>query len=558
MANEIVINTSREETRVAVLENRVVTELYIDRRKDQGIVGNVYKGRVVKVLPGMQAAFVDIGQEKAAFLYVDDITFSADDYSRFLEEDEEEKPEAKMSEAMEPSEPAQPSDAASTESPLPSVGLGEGGEGAPVEMESPERGSPETEQREPARPKPRRSGSKSIEDLLQEGQEVMVQVTKEPMGTKGPRVTMYVSLPGRYLVFMPNVNHVGVSRRIGRDEERGRLKDLIYRLRKPGTGYIVRTVTEGMTEEEVRADMAFLDLVWRNLLKKKESLSAPAMLHNDLDLVFRTIRDLFTHKVDRLIVDAKAEYDRIKEFVNTFMPALSSRVELYDQEEPLFDNLEIELEISKALGRKVWLKSGGYIVIDHTEALTVIDVNTGRFVGKRHLEDTILKTNLEAVKEIAYQLRLRNIGGIIVIDFIDMERERNREKVYNTLQEALSKDRAKSRILRISELGLVEMSRERTREDLLRIMCEPCSYCEGRGYTKSPVTVCHELFREIRKIGISPKHKKIIIGVHPDVANLLYDEERQSIEELELEFHKKVIIKADSNLHIEQYDITTL
>jgi ribonuclease G len=558
MANEIVINTAREETRVAVLENRVVTELYIDRRKDQGIVGNVYKGRVVKVLPGMQAAFVDIGQERAAFLYVDDITFSADDYSRFLEEDEEEKTEAKMSEAMEPSEPIQPSDAASMESPLPPAGLGEGGEGAPVEMETPERGPRETEQREPARPRPRRSGNKSIEDLLQEGQEVMVQVTKEPMGTKGPRVTMYVSLPGRYLVFMPNVNHVGVSRRIGRDEERGRLKDLIYRLRKPGTGYIVRTVTEGMTEEEVRADMAFLDLVWKNLLKKKESLSAPAMLHNDLDLVFRTIRDLFTQKVDRLIVDAKSEYDRIKEFVNTFMPALSSRVELYDQEEPLFDNLEIELEISKALGRKVWLKSGGYIVIDHTEALTVIDVNTGRFVGKRHLEDTILKTNLEAVKEIAYQLRLRNIGGIIVIDFIDMERERNRDKVYNTLQEALSKDRAKSRILRISELGLVEMSRERTREDLLRIMCEPCSYCEGRGYTKSPVTVCHELFREIRKIGISPKHKKIIIGVHPDVANLLYDEERQSIEELELEFHKKVIIKADSNLHIEQYDIVTL
>lgn len=558
MANEIIINTAREETRVAVLENRVVTELYIDRRKDQGIVGNVYKGRVVKVLPGMQAAFVDIGQEKAAFLYVDDITFDVDDYSRYLEEDEEEKAEAKLNEVMEPSEPGHSSDAASTESPMSSVGLVEGGEGAPVGMESPERGSPEPERRESPRPKPRRSGSKSIEDLLQEGQEVMVQVTKEPMGTKGPRVTMYVSLPGRYLVFMPNVNHVGVSRRIGRDEERGRLKDLIYRLRKPGTGYIVRTVTEGMTEDEVRADMAFLELVWKNLLKKKESLSAPAMLHNDLDLVFRTIRDLFTHKVDRLIVDAKPEYDRIKEFVNTFMPALSSRVELYDQEEPLFDNLEIELEISKALGRKVWLKSGGYIVIDHTEALTVIDVNTGRFVGKRHLEDTILKTNLEAVKEIAYQLRLRNIGGLIVIDFIDMERERNRDKVYNTLQEALSKDRAKSRILRISELGLVEMSRERTREDLLRIMCEPCSYCEGRGYTKSPVTVCHELFREIRKIGISPKHKKIIIGVHPDVANLLYDEERQSIEELELEFHKKVIIKADSNLHIEQYDIVTL
>ncbi len=555
MATEIVINAAREETRVAVLENRVLSELYIDRRKDQGIVGNVYKGRVVKVLPGMQAAFVEIGQEKAAFLYVDDITVHMDDYSRFLEEEEE-----KTEEASERPEGAEVAESAVTEPPMPATSdaVGEGGEEAPAVEESAEREPPESETRPPSRPKPRRAGNRAIEELLQEGQEIMVQVTKEPMGTKGPRVTMYISLPGRYLVFMPNVNHVGVSRRIGRDDERGRLKDLIYRLRKPGTGYIVRTVSEGMTEDEVRADMAFLELVWKNTLKKKETSSAPALLHNDLDLIFRTIRDLFTHKVDRLIVDAKPEYERIKEFVNTFMPDLGSRVELHDREEPLFDHLEIELEISKALGRKVWLKSGGYIVIDHTEALTVIDVNTGRFVGKRHLEDTILKTNLEAVKEIAYQLRLRNIGGLIVIDFIDMERERNREKVFNLLQEALNKDRAKSRILRISELGLVEMSRERTREDLLRILCEPCSYCEGRSYTKSAATVCYELFREIRKIGSSPKSKKIIIGVHPDVANLLYDEERQSIDELEREFHKKVIIKADSNLHIEQYDIVTL
>jgi len=561
MATEIVINAAREETRVAVLENRVLTELYIDRRKDQGIVGNVYKGRVVKVLPGMQAAFVDIGQEKAAFLYVDDITTHMDDYSHFLEETEEKTDEpSEPAEGSEGPEGAESAEAAGAEPPLAvqSEPVAEGAEVPNVAEETPERESPEAETRPRPRPKPRRGGNRAIEGLIQEGQEIMVQVTKEPMGTKGPRVTMYISLPGRYLVFMPNVNHVGVSRRIGRDDERGRLKDLIYRLRKPGTGYIVRTVSEGMTEDEVRADMAFLELVWMNTLKKKESSAAPALLHNDLDLIFRTIRDLFTHKVDRLIVDAKPDYERIKEFVHTFMPDLSPRVELYDREEPLFDNLEIELEISKALGRKVWLKSGGYIVIDHTEALTVIDVNTGRFVGKRHLEDTILKTNLEAVKEIAYQLRLRNIGGLIVIDFIDMERERNRDKVYNLFQEALSKDRAKSRILRISELGLVEMSRERTREDLLRILCEPCSYCEGRSYTKSAATVCYELFREIRKIGSSPKNKKIIIGVHPDVANLLYDEERQSIDELEREFHKKVIIKADANLHIEQYDITTL
>ncbi|HEY4485815.1 MAG TPA: Rne/Rng family ribonuclease [Nitrospiria bacterium] len=556
MGTEIVINAAREETRVAVLENRAVTELYIDRRKDQGIVGNIYKGRVVKVLPGMQAAFVDIGAERAAFLYVDDITFRADDYSRFLDEMEEkperpavDAPEDATDEALDGPDEETNLAAASGDPPVPLST-----EGETAETKSPE----ESREPRPQRDRPRRTGNRSIEELIQEGQEIMVQVTKEPMGTKGSRITTYISLPGRYLVFMPSVNHVGVSRRIGRDDERGRLKDMIRRLRKPGSGYIVRTVSEGMTEDEVRADMAFLDLVWNNTLKKNESLAAPAMLHNDLDLVFRVVRDLFTPRVDRLIVDTKQEHDRIKEFVNTFMPELSARVELYNRDEPIFENLEIEMEISKALGRKVWLKSGGYIVIDPTEALTVIDVNTGRFVGKRHLEDTILKTNLEAVKEIAYQLRLRNIGGIIVIDFIDMERERNREKVNQLLQEILSKDRAKNRIIRISDLGLVQMSRERTREDLLRVLCEPCGYCEGRGYTKSAATVCYEIFREIRKIGASPRYKKIIIGVHPDVANLMYDEERQGIEELERDYHKKVIIKADSNLHIEQYDVATL
>jgi ribonuclease G len=270
------------------------------------------------------------------------------------------------------------------------------------------------------------------------------------------------------------------------------------------------------------------------------------------------VRDLFTNRVNRLIIDSKLEYERIRDFVNTYLPSLSQRVELYDQDEPIFDHFEIEMEISKALGRKVWLKSGGYIVIDHAEALTVIDVNTGRYVGKRNQEETILKTNIEAVKEIAYQLRLRNIGGIIIIDFIDMDRERNREKVFNALQEAMAQDRAQTNLLRISELGLVEMSRERIREDLLRTLCEPCSYCEGKSYTKSPTSVCYEIFREIRRIGSSPKEKKIIIGVHPSVAALLYDEERQGVEELEKEFHKKIVIKSDTNQHIEQYDVVTL
>ena len=554
MGNEIAINATREETRVAILENRGVTELFIDRPRDRGIVGNVYKGRVVKVLPGMQAAFVDIGQEKAAFLYVDDIT-ADDDYSRFMDDDEVDDDLDDPSSEGDIQEDTEDREDSSLE-----LETGEEVNDLEEDLSKTEESNSEASENKKlqrGRGRPRRA-NRSIETLLQEGQEIMIQITKDPMGTKGPRVTTYISLPGRYLVFMPTVNHVGISRRIPKVSERKRLRDLIYRLRKPGSGYIVRTVSEGITEEEARADMSYLDLVWKDILKKKESMAPPALLHKDLDLVFRTIRDLFTPRFERLIVDTKSEYNRILEFVNDFLPELSSKVELYDREEPLFENLDIEMELSRALGRKVWLKSGGYIIIDHTEALTVVDVNTGRFVGKRRLEDTILKTNLESAKEIAYQLRLRNIGGIIVIDFIDMERERNRQKIFNVFQEALSKDRAKSRILRVSELGLIEMSRERTREDLLRILCEPCGYCESRGYTKSPMTVCYEVFREVRKIGVSPKTKKIVVGVHPDVANLLFDEERAGLEELEREFHKKLIIKADSSLHIEQYDIVML
>jgi ribonuclease G len=515
MAIEIVINATREETRVALLENKILTELFIDRKKDRGIVGNVYKGKVVKVLPGMQAAFVDIGTEKAAFLYVADVATNLDEYARLMEETEGEGKE-KLED-----------DPADLSSAAPSS-------------------------------RPRRGSSMSIEELLQEGQEIMVQVSKEPLGTKGPRVTSYISLPGRYLVYMPTVNHVGVSRRIEDEDERHRLKEMIQRLRKPGAGYIVRTVSQGITEEEFKQDIEFLDLVWQNILKKKEKQPAPLLLHTEFDLIFRTVRDLFTKEVNRLVIDSKQEHERIREFVGTYMSGFLDRVAVWDKEEPIFDHYGLEIEISKAKGRRVWLKSGGYIVIDHTEALTVIDVNTGRYVGKRDLEETILKTNLEAVKEIAYQLRLRNIGGIIIIDFIDMERERNRDKVFNSLVEAVSSDRAKTHILRISDLGLVQMSRERTREDLLRLLCEPCPYCEGRGYIKSPTSICYEIFREIRRIGSSPRDKKIIIGVHPTVANLLYDEERREVEELEREFHKKIIVKADSNLHIEQYDIVTL
>ncbi len=505
MSTEIIVNSTHQETRVALLENKLVTEIYIERAKDRGNTGNVYKGRVVKVLPGMQASFVDIGLEKSAFLYVADVYNSVEEYAEMMAED-----------------------------------MGE----EAIEFEE-----------EGGRPRRKRTSMLTIEELLQEGQEILVQVAKEPIGTKGARVTSYITLPGRYVVYMPTVDHVGISRRIEDEAERKRLKEIVARFKKPGAGYIVRTVSEGQSEEELKRDMEFLELLWQRILKKAEKLSAASVLHYDLDLVFRTVRDLFTVDVERLVIDDKAEYARVKEFIDTYLPQLASKLELYDKEEPIFDAFDVEIEISRALGRKVWLKSGGYIVIDQSEALTAIDVNTGRYVGKRNLEDTILKTNLEAVREIAYQLRLRNIGGIIILDLIDMEKEENRRKVVASLQEYLSHDKAKTNIYQLSELGLIEMTRKRTRESLGRTLCEPCPYCEARGFVKGPVTVCYEIFREIRRIAPEAKEKKIMISVNPAVADLLYDEERQTVDDLEHELKKKLIIKAEPTLHQEQYDI---
>ncbi len=498
MPSQIIVNAGREETRVALLENGLVTEIYIDRKKDRGIAGNVYKGRVMKVLPGMQAAFVDIGIEKSAFLYVGDIFDSASEYTPMMDDDS-------------------------------------------LELE--------------VEPKRRRQHPGSIEDLIQEGQEVMVQVAKEPISTKGARVTTYISIPGRYLVMMPGVNHIGVSRRIENGEERKRLREIVGRLRKPNTGYIIRTASAGKSEEEFTADIEFLARLWENIHRKRERSAAPALVHNELDLVFRIVRDVFTGDVDRMVIDSPDEYQRVKEFLDSYIPRLSRRVKPYDEDDPIFDHYGVEIEISRALGRKVWLKSGGYIIIDQTEALTTIDVNTGRYVGKRTLEDTILKTNLEAVREIAYQLRLRNIGGIIILDFIDMEREDNRRKVYAALQEALSHDKAKTTLSHISPLGLIEMTRKRIRESLGRTLCEPCPYCDGRGYVKSSRTICYEVFRELRRAFGSAEEKKALVTVNSVVADMLYEEERQGVEELERLFGKKIVIKADPNLHQEQYEV---
>lgn len=498
MTKDLVINTTSHETRVALLENGHIAELYIERVRERGVVGNVYKGKVIRVLPGMQAAFVDIGLEKAAFLYVADVLDEMKAVELYIDEGDNESLE---------SENAGP----------------------------------------PALP--------PIEDLLQEGQEVLVQVAKEPIGTKGARITSHISLPGRHLVFMPTVDHVGISRRIENEEEKERLRTLIEKIKPEGSGYIVRTVSEGKSEDDLRADMNFLSGLWQEISAIKRRSPAPCLLYSDLDVISKVLRDILTEDVGRIVVDSKREHDKILRFIETFMPDLNFVIEFYHQPEPVFEAFGLEIEIARALGRKVWLKSGGYIIIEQTEALTAIDVNTGRYVGKHNLEDTIFKTNLEAVKEVAFQLRLRNIGGLIIVDFIDMEKEAHRDKVHSALEEALKGDRAKSNILKISELGLVEMTRKRVRENLTRTLCEPCPYCEGKGYVKSRATMVYEIFRQLRRDISSLEGHQVTLLVHPDIASLICDEERCEIDDLETHFNKQIAITARFDYHLEQFDV---
>ena len=503
MPNELIINVTLGETRIARLENGVVTELTIERTREGGIVGNIYKGKVVRVMPGMQAAFVEIGLDRTAFLHASDV---ARDLARFEEEENSTR-------------------------------------AAREEEEPPGRGG--------RRPR----GGRAIESVLQDGREVLVQVEKEPMGTKGARVTSHVSLPGRYLVYMPTVEHVGVSRRIDDPRERGRLKEMMRKVKKGPGGFIVRTVSSGVTEREFADDVSYLTKTWSEVEKNAASAKAPALIHAELDVLSRAVRDLFTPDIDRVVVDSKEAQDHICEFVSRFMPKGKKAVELYEGTDPIFDAFGIEIEITRALGHKVWLKSGGYIIVEQTEALTAIDVNTGRFVGRRKVDETILKTNLEAVKEIVYQLRLRSIGGIIIIDFIDMERVSDRNKVYNALKEALKGDRARTTITKISELGLVEMTRKRTREDLRRQLTNTCPYCEGKGYLKSPTTICYEVFREICREVPEIKGKQAVVYCHPSVASVLYDEERAQLEQLESRFAKRIQVKSVSDYHLEQFDV---
>jgi ribonuclease G len=501
---DIYINSAPQESRIAIVEDGNLAEFLIERKQERGIAGNIYKGKVARVLPGMQAAFVDIGMEKAAFLHVSDFSSTFDDGAALLAGSENE-----------------------------------------ILVESP-------------RPPPP-SRRLPIEKQLTHGQEIVVQVAKDPLGTKGARITSHVSLPGRYLVFMPSVSHVGISRRIDDDKERKRLKEIALSLTTEEGGFILRTASEGRSKREIQRDLAFLMKLWRGIKKKAETAGAPSLIHQDLDLVTRTIRDFFAVETHQVFVDQVKEYRRILEFVSHFMPRLKSKIALYTEPEPIMDHFGVEKQISQALESKVWLRSGGYLVIGRTEALTAIDVNTGRFVGRRSQEETIFKTNLEAAQEVVHQLRLRNIGGIIVIDFIDMEKEGNRKRVYEALKEAIKKDKARTNILRISELGLVEMTRQRTRESLENLLLSPCGYCKGHGRVKSNVTVAYEILRAIKKEKTHLQDgKRIVVRLHPDIANFLYDEESHSLDFLEREINHKIIIKAAEKLRHDEYEISTI
>jgi ribonuclease G len=506
MSKELVISATGHETRVAFVEDGNPRELFIERPKEGDIAGNIYKGRVARVLPGMEAAFVDIGFGQAAFLHVADVVNHNQEFEYFMQSDHD-----------------------PDEDDLPAVSSGED--------------------------IPHLNNAFMIQDLLHEGQEIIVQVSKAPIGNKGSRVTTRVSLPGHFLVLMPTTAHIGISRRIEDEEERNRLRETLAELRPEDYGIIARTVSEGVGGEKLAKEMGFLISVWMDIQKKGTNGPVPGLLHKELNVTLRAVRDLFTHEVDKLVIDSKQGYEEILKFLDKWMPSLKVCVELYEDSEPVFDAFNLESEISRALRKKVWLKSGGYIVIEHTEALVAIDVNTGRYVGRQNLEETILKTNLEAVKEIAYQIRLRDIGGLIVIDFIDMERKSNRESVYNVLIEALKKDRSKTLVLPVSELGLIQMTRKRTRETLNRMLCEPCFYCEGEGYLKSKRTICYNIYREIRREARDILAPFITLKVHPDIAELLLGEESSTIDSLETSLGKKIVVGPDHHFHIEEHEL---
>jgi ribonuclease G len=482
MSEEILINVTPQETRVAIVENGVLQEVHIERTRNRGIVGNIYKGRVVRVLPGMQAAFVDIDQERAAFLHASDIR---------------------------------------------SAGNGNQGE---------------------------------IHELVREGEDVVVQVVKDPLGTKGARLTTQLTLPGRYLVYTPYSNHIGISQKIGDDETRERLRQLV-REAMPAEdqgGYILRTLAESAAEDEIETDIRYLHRVWLAVGERLGGSSTGTLLHEDLPLALRAMRDLVRAHVEKIRIDSRETHQKAVDFAIKFIPELAGRIEHYQGERPIFDLYSVEDEILRSLQRKVLLKSGGYLIIDQTEAMTTIDVNTGAYVGKKNLEETLFKTNLEAAQAIVRQLRLRNLGGMIIVDFIDMVDPEHKRQVMRALEKALARDRTKTYMTEMSPLGLVELTRKRTRESLEHVLCEPCPTCQGRGMVKTPQTVCYEIFREIlreaRQFGTD---RYLVLAAQP-VIDLLLDEEATSLMQLQVFIGKTIELKVEPLYPQEQYDVVLM
>lgn len=489
---EFVTTVRRKDMRVALFEDSRLAELFIEKPGVRHIVGNVYKGRVDSIVPGIQAAFVDVGLEKNGFLHVSDI--------------------------------------ASSDASLESV----------------------VEESEAGRSARGRAARPSIEDTLKQGQEIMVQITKEPLGTKGVRLTNYVTLPGRFLVLMPTVSQIGVSRKIENSKERDRLRRLIRQLRPRGVGVIVRTAAADKGKDELQADLRYLRDLWRGIKRSMKKVHPPAIIHEDLDQLMRIVRDRFTDEIDRFAIDSRTEFDRITAFLESYAPKLKSRVKLYRGRLPIFDKYKVETEIDKALRKRVWLKCGGYIIIESTEALTAIDVNTGKFVGKTgDIEKTVLRTNLEAADEIARQVRLRDLGGIIVLDFIDMEVHENRGKVVKALHDAMRIDQTKYTISEVSELGLVQMTRKRVRDDLLATLCQPCPYCGGIGFTKSVATMVYEVQRKLERLFTQSREKHVIVQMHPAVFEQFAVDDHDIIEELEETFRRTITIEAHEGAHHE-------
>ncbi|OOF26642.1 ribonuclease G [Salinivibrio sp. IB872] len=489
MSAELLINVTPSETRVAMIEGGNLQEIHIEREAKRGIVGNIYKGKVSRVLPGMQAAFVDIGLDKAAFLHASDIV----PHTECVSENEKQQFQVR-----------------------------------------------------------------DISELVRQGQDIVVQVVKDPLGTKGARLTTDITLPSRYLVFMPGASHVGVSQRIESEEERSRLKRIVSDYCDELGGFIIRTAAEGATDKEMAQDAAFLKRLWKKVLERRARYKSKSMLYGELALAQRIVRDFVGTELDLIRVDSRQAYDTLEKFTSEFVPELAGKLAYYDGQQPIFDMYDTENEIQRSLERKVELKSGGYLIIDQTEAMTTIDINTGAFVGRRNLDETIFNTNVEATRAIARQLRLRNLGGIIIIDFIDMSTDEHRRRVLHSLEQALSHDRVKTNINGFTQLGLVEMTRKRTRESIEHVLCGECPTCEGRGSVKTVETVCYEVLREITRVNRAYDADKFVVYASPAVVEALVEEDSHLVAELEVFIGKQVKVKSEPLYTQEQFDVVMM